>query len=145
MLPLLCPFYFCPLGKSEFFLEHRMTEDALPSPDEAIWLNASALYHFACLGEVHKGNIMVHFQDFVITSFQPDAHLLDRDGGKHPIHSMLLRLKYPVFQNLPEFHSVTLDKVSASAVRLMVDIAYGTDRYLTNLSSLGTFFLLQAV
>ena len=62
-------------------------------------------------------------------NFQPDAHLVDKDGRKHPVHSMLLRLKYPVFQNLQEFTSVTLDDVSSSAVRLIIDIAYGTDRF----------------
>ena len=62
--------------------------------------------------------------------FQPDAHLVDREGRKHPVHSMLLRLKYPVFQNLQEFTSVTLDDVSPSVVSLIVAIAYGSDRLL---------------
>ena len=41
---------------------------------------------------------------------------------------MLLRLKFPVFHFLQEFTSVTLDDVSSSVVKLIIDIAYGTDR-----------------
>ena len=99
-----------------------------PPPDEAIWMNASALHQFARLGQVNQ---IIHHSSAThnLTCVQPDAHLVDRDGQQHPVHSMLLRLKYPVFQNLQEFTTVTLDDVSSSVVRLIIDIAYGTDRF----------------
>ena len=56
---------------------------------------------------------------------------MDSGGTKHPIHSFLLLLKFPIFRRLPEqkIRSITLADASSELVELLVDIAYGSDRF----------------
>ena len=62
-----------------------------------------------------------------IIHLQADAVLVDSGGNHHPVHSFLLVMKFPLFRGLPDqkIKSVTL----AEAVELLVEMAYGSDRY----------------
>ena len=62
---------------------------------------------------------------------QADVALVDRDGGQHPVHSFLLVAKFPIFRGLPEqvFKMVTMAGMSKGVVDLIVDLAYGLDRF----------------
>ena len=66
-----------------------------------------------------------------IIHLQADAVLVDSGGNHHPVHSFLLVMKFPLFRGLPDqkIKSVTLAEASSEVVELLVEMAYGSDRY----------------
>ena len=62
---------------------------------------------------------------------QADVVLVDRDGGEHPVYGFLLVAKFPLFRSLPEenFKLVTIADMSKGVMALLVDLAYGLDRF----------------
>ena len=61
---------------------------------------------------------------------QADAVLVDASGRRHPVHSGLLRLLFPVFRglNIEEIRMVVLDLVSTPEAELLLQLAYGMGR-----------------
>ena len=57
--------------------------------------------------------------------------LVDSSGKHHPVHSFLLIMKFPIFRGLPDqkIRSITLAEASSGVVELLVEMAYGSDRY----------------
>lgn len=55
---------------------------------------------------------------------------MDEGGRRHPVHSFLLFLKFPVFRGLDprKVKEVILDEVSAEVVELLIGLVYGLDR-----------------
>ena len=51
-------------------------------------------------------------------------------GRRHPVHSGLLRLLFPVFRglNIEEIRVVVLDQVSTPEAELLLQLAYGMGR-----------------
>ena len=60
---------------------------------------------------------------------QPDAHLVDSTGKRHPVHSSLLRLKIPLLRHAPHFDDVILDDLLPGSAELIVELVYGLDRF----------------
>ena len=56
--------------------------------------------------------------------------LVDDSGRRHPVHSGLLRLLFPVFRslNIEEIRVVVLDQVSTPEAKLLLELAYGMGR-----------------
>ena len=57
--------------------------------------------------------------------------LIDDAGRRHPVHSGLLRLLFPVFRGLDieELRVVVLDGVSTAEAELIIELAYGSGRF----------------
>ena len=57
---------------------------------------------------------------------------MDESGRLHPVHSLLLALKFPMFGGLGleprKLRHVILAEVSPEVVELLVDFVYGMDR-----------------
>ena len=57
---------------------------------------------------------------------------MDGSGRLHPVHSLLLALKFPMFGGLGleprKLRHVILAEVSPEVVELLVDFVYGLDR-----------------
>ena len=66
-----------------------------------------------------------------IIHLQADAVLVDSSGKHHPVHSFLLLMKFPMFRGLPDqkIRCVTLAEASSEVVELLVEMAYGSDRF----------------
>ena len=46
------------------------------------------------------------------------------------MHSTMLRLKIPTFRDLPKFTKIIMDFASPEVVELILELAYGKDRWL---------------
>ena len=99
----------------------------------AIWLPSSCklwrqryVWLFKILTETGQSNYVN-----AIIHLQADAVLVDSGGNHHPVHSFLLVMKFPMFRGLPDqkIKSVTLAEASSEVVELLVEMAYGSDRY----------------
>ena len=70
--------------------------------------------------------------EYVKVTSQADAVLVDEEGRRHPVHSFLLALKFPIFRVLGleprKLRHVILAEVTSEVVELLVDMAYGMDR-----------------
>ena len=57
--------------------------------------------------------------------------LIDDTGRRHPVHSGLLRLLFPVFRGLDieELRVVVLDGVSTPEAELIIELAYARGRF----------------
>ena len=77
---------------------------------------------------------------------QADAVLVDDCGRRHPVHSGLLRLLFPVFRslNIEEIRVVVLDQVSTPEAELLLELAYGMGRLAKISNSLSTSVLDSA-
>ena len=57
---------------------------------------------------------------------------MDEGGRLHPVHSLLLALKFPIFGSLGleprNLRHVILAEVTSEVVELLVDMVYGLDR-----------------
>ena len=57
---------------------------------------------------------------------------MDEGGRLHPVHSLLLALKFPIFGSLGleprNLRHVILAEVTSEVVELLVDMVYGMDR-----------------
>ena len=60
---------------------------------------------------------------------QADAVLIDSSGGKHRVHSWLLRLLFPIFWGIKRIQYVTLDGVTPAEVKMLLELIYGQGRY----------------
>ena len=60
---------------------------------------------------------------------QADAVLIDSSGGKHRVHSWLLRLLFPIFRGIKRIQYVTLDGVTPAEVKMLLELIYGQGRY----------------
>lgn len=55
--------------------------------------------------------------------------LIDSSGGKHKVHSWLLRLLFPVFRGIKRIQYVTLDGVTPSEIEVLLELTYGKGRW----------------
>ena len=59
-----------------------------------------------------------------------DASIIDSNGGRWPIHSDILRLRFPLFRHIEEIRTVVMSEASPGEVELLLGLAYGGDRFL---------------
>ena len=58
-----------------------------------------------------------------------DAVIVDCNGGRWPVHSDLLRLRFPLFRHIEEIRSVVMSEASPGEVELLLGLTYGGDRF----------------
>ena len=63
-----------------------------------------------------------------------DAVIVDKNGRRWPVHSDILRLRFPVFRHIEEIHTVLMSEACPGEVELLLEFAYGGDRLLNQLS-----------
>ena len=55
--------------------------------------------------------------------------IVDCNGGRWPVHSDLLRLRFPLFRHIEEIRSVVMSEASPGEVELLLGLTYGGDRF----------------
>ena len=55
--------------------------------------------------------------------------ILDSNGGSWPVHSDLLRLRFPLFRHIEEIRTVVMSEATPGDVELLLELTYGGDRF----------------
>ena len=98
---------------------------------EKLHSDRSQVYFINCSNQT-TSSLHVNIWECIKVTSQADAVLVDESGRLHPVHSLLLALKFPMFGGLGleprKLRHVILAEVSPEVVELLVDFVYGMDR-----------------